>query len=77
VCGERIKGYTQSLWYHLEAKHKRTWQKLKGLLDKGAPLDGGIVSAIGSGSQQKTIIAPKFTLARKEECDMACARRGL
>ena len=39
VCGDSIKGYTQSLWTHLAGKHKRTWQELKGLFEQGAPVD--------------------------------------
>ena len=74
VCGERMASYTQSLWLHLQYKHKRTWQDLKGLLAEGAPTDGGIVATVGALSLQRTLVAPKLTEPRKNECDRACAR---
>ena len=73
-CGKELKIFTQSLWNHLESKHPRLWQELKGKLDAGAPLDGGIVASVGAGAQQSTLIAPKFTEARKKQCDRLCAR---
>ena len=73
-CGKEIKIFTQSLWNHLESKHPRLWQELKGKLDAGAPLDGGIVASVGAGAQQSTLIAPKLTEARKNQCDRLCAR---
>ena len=72
-CGEELKVYTQSLWNHLEGKHPRHWQELKGKLEAGAPIDGGIVASIGAGATQTTIIAPMLTEARKKQCDRACA----
>ena len=74
VCGDRIAAYTQSLWTHLQGKHKRTWQELKGLLDLGAPIDGGVVASIGELAKQKTLVAAKLMEPRKKECDRACAR---
>jgi hypothetical protein len=73
-CNSSIVGYTQSLWTHLSGKHKRTWQELKGMLEEGAPTGGGIVSAIGLLSTQRTLAAPKLTEPRKNQCDRACAR---
>ena len=73
-CGEEIRLYTQSLWNHVEAKHPRLYQELKGLLAPGAPIDGGIAASVGAGAAQTTLTATKFTGARKGQCDRACAR---
>ena len=73
-CGEDIKAYTQSLWNHIKSKHPRLWQELKGKLEAGAALDGGVVASVGAMSGQTTIVAPRLTEARKKQCDRACAR---
>lgn len=73
-CGDEIKVYTQSLWKNLESRHPRLWQELKGKLDAGAPIDGGIVASIGAGAAQTTLVAPMLTDVRKKQCDRACAR---
>ena len=73
-CLKPIKIYTESLWTHLNAKHPRLWQELKGLLGADAQLDGGIVSSVGAGALQTTIAAPKLSEVRKTQCDRACAR---
>jgi hypothetical protein len=74
VCDALIKGYPSTMWHHLQLKHPNTWQELKGLLDPGAAVDGGVVASIGAMSSQKTLMAPKMSDARKKECDRACAR---
>ena len=77
ICGDKLHpcGGPSALCNHHRGKHKAVYMALKGYLSDAAGaavvLDAG-VSLFDAG--QATIQAQPFSEARKEECDMACAR---
>ena len=55
---------------HFAAKHKRSYQEIAGYLNA----DTMDVGALATDGAQRTIKAQPFSDARRDECNMACAR---